>query len=363
MIIGKPRGGKTLYAVRLAMQELAFGRRHIVTNLPLDVARVNEYLQERYPDRVCNAVERIMILDEKQAKQFWTYRPGCRIKFVSKEGFARGETPDYTGVKDSGVMNIIDELQNFFSARMWATNGPDLIFYLSQHGHLSDTFIGITQALSTVDSTFRTDIIQDFTHIRNLCKERRGVFVLPAVFLRRTFLVAPKSGTPADETAFFRLDAKGLASCYSTAAGVGIHAGAADKEERKRGVHWAWALLLIVSLVVGIFGFGPSIIMHMFHFSDIVRHGQSAAVQVVGPERPLRVAPVSSPAVAPAPLTPSLYSRWGKGTNVLSGYSRFGGHGYFLLPTGEVVRDDNRERVWLSGDAGAVVDGQFYRVP
>ena len=48
-ISGKPGGGKTLYSVRLILDELVNGSRPIVTNVSLNLGRLNEYLQRAHP--------------------------------------------------------------------------------------------------------------------------------------------------------------------------------------------------------------------------------------------------------------------------------------------------------------------------
>jgi len=261
-ISGKPRVGKSMYAVKLIVDELVYGSRPVYTNVPLDIGRLNEYLQQKFPHKSIDVVERVVLLTDEQTLEFFTYRPGgIRIARLSKDRWSAGDLPSYREVKDSGVFYAIDEIHNFFNARQWAETGRDVLFYLSQHGHLGDTVIAVTQHIGNVDKQFRS-VSQDYTYLRNLSKEKMGLFKMPGIFLRKTYIQPATDLSEPMETGTFKLDVSGLASCYSTVGGVGIHSrGEADKGESRRGLPWwvfvvgvpllIWALLHFVPQVLG----------------------------------------------------------------------------------------------------------------
>lgn len=255
-ISGKPRGGKTLYSVKLIVDELVHGRRPVVTNVPLDLGRLNEYLQEKYPKACVNIHERVLMLSDEDAGKFWTVRPGFRAEVLSAQDWDSGRFPDFAGRKDEGVMYVIDEIHNFFNARLWAKTGRDVLFYLSQHGKLGDTLICITQHVGNVDKQFRS-VTQDYTYLRNLTKERMGLFRLPAVFVRKSYLQPATDTSVPCESGTFRLDVSGLASCYDTAQGVGIHGRAADKGEKRSGIPWYVFVIVVPVLIIGVVVYGP----------------------------------------------------------------------------------------------------------
>ena len=275
-IAGKPGGGKTLFSVRLIVDELIKGRRPIVTNVALKLDMVNAYLQERYPrqyaekfefsfdwippDRVleikesvngavrvavpvpCQAAlrhisERINLIDEDQMRDFFCYRgDGVRLVPVSNPEWKAGKRPDFSPIADAGVLYVLDEVQNVFNSRAWASTGAQVLYYLSQHRKLGDDVICITQAVNNVDKQFRS-VAQDYTYIRNLAKGKHGVFRLPSLFIRQTYSQPATGNVTAMETGTFRLDVTGLATLYDTAKGVGIVGrSGADVHERKRGV-------------------------------------------------------------------------------------------------------------------------------
>ena len=276
-ISGKPGGGKTLYSLRLILDELLHGDRLIVTNVPLRFPELNAYLQERY-DRlyqvrfiVENAVngiplhlkDRIRIITEDELTQFFTFRGnGVRLAGVSNEDWRKGVRPDYSTVKDSGVFYVLDEVHIAFNSRAWALTGNEVLYYLSQHRKLGDDVVCITQSVNNVDKQFRS-VAQDYTYIRNLSKQRAGFMRLPAMFVRSTYAGPFTPTSTAMESGTFKLDVSGLAACYDTAKGVGIHGRAgADTRARKKGISWIWFVIGLPLLLWVIFHWLPIILAH-----------------------------------------------------------------------------------------------------
>jgi len=236
-ISGKPGGGKSLYATKLIIDELLYGTRCVITNVPLKLGNLNAYLQKEYPNKSIDLHKRVILFNEEEMKEFFTIRPeGSRgPKLLTKEEWGKGEKPDYTGITDSGVAYFVDEVHIGFNARAWMDTGRDVLYYLSQHRKLGDTVVCITQAVMNVDKQFRS-VTQDYTYMRNLSKERMSKFRLPNLFIRQTYTSPAADNATPMETGTLRLDVKGLASCYDTAVGVGIHGKkGADTHERKTG--------------------------------------------------------------------------------------------------------------------------------
>lgn len=263
-ISGKPGGGKSLYGTRLILDELFYGHRKIITNVPLDLPALNTYVQKECGDRIIDVINRVWVLDDDQTAEFWTYRPnGVRIPRLNKTEWESGKLPSYKEANDQGIMYVIDEVHNFFGSRQWALTGRDVLFYLSQHRKLGDTVLCITQAIENVDKQFRS-VTQDFTFIRNLSKERLGLFRLPGIFMRRTYNSPPSANSTPMESGTFMLDVGGIGSCYNTAVGVGIHARVGDRNERKKGLHWSYAVGTVVAIVVIVANWGPSALASFF---------------------------------------------------------------------------------------------------
>lgn len=291
-VSGKPGGGKTLYGVKLILDELVHGHRLIVTNVPLNMSRLNEYLQTHYEkaygalklavsvstgelgypvgeyERQCIAEEtrhitnRILIIGDDDMARFFTFRGhGVRLESVSNEDWRKGVRPDFSKVKDGGIFYVLDEIHIAFNSRAWALTGNEVLYYLSQHRKLGDDVVCITQSVANVDKQFRS-VAQDYTYIRNLSKQRAGLFKLPYAFLRSTYAQPATDNAKAMETGMFRLDVTGLASCYDTAQGVGIHGRAgADTAHKRKGIHWLWAVVIIPLVIYLFIHFGPRFIV------------------------------------------------------------------------------------------------------
>jgi len=245
------------------MDELVHGSRLIVTNVPLKLGEVNQYLQTRHPkaferyfefktgdesvavaEPVAHITDRIILIDEDEMSKFFTFRGnGVRLRSVTNDEWREGKRPDYSVVKDGGVFYVLDEIHIAFNSRAWALTGNEVLYYLSQHRKLGDDVVCITQSVNNVDKQFRS-VAQDYTYIKNLSKQRVGLFRLPSMFMRSTYAGPATPTTAPMESGAFRLDVSGLAACYDTAKGVGIHGRAgADTHERKRGISWLWMVI------------------------------------------------------------------------------------------------------------------------
>ena len=102
ILFGPGGSGKSYLQVMIVIRQLRETRRNIVTNLSLDLAKLNHYLEKEYPSESLNAVERIRILTVAETKEFWKIRG--RVKWVGPGPY------DYAVEKgDLGVCYIIDE--------------------------------------------------------------------------------------------------------------------------------------------------------------------------------------------------------------------------------------------------------------
>lgn len=223
VILGKPGSGKSLYATSRVLEELINGNRNIVTNLPIHLGRLNEYVQILHPNLDCRLVQRLRLLDDDEIKSFWEFRG-----------------PD--GDKgENGVAYFLDEAHIAFNAREWATLGKKALHYLSQHRKLGDVVWPITQAAPNLDKQFRS-VAEDFTVLRNEYTAKYGVFKGRGRFVRKSFNSEPTANGEPFETATFTLDKKGIASCYDTAKGIGVHGSKADIGRKTKGINILWVV-------------------------------------------------------------------------------------------------------------------------
>lgn len=232
IILGKPGSGKSLYATNRVIRELIETQRNIVTNLPLRPDRLNEYIQQTYPQANTRFVERVRILSDDEISTFWK----CR---------GPGDDPGA-----QGVAYFLDEAHIAFNARDWANIGRGALHYLSQHRKLGDVVWPITQSPGNLDKQFRS-VAEDFTLLRNEYTAKFGPFRGRGRFVRKTYLSEPAANAEPFETASFSLDAKGIASCYDTAKGIGVHGNKADIGRRAKGIPIWWVIPAALVLALG----------------------------------------------------------------------------------------------------------------
>jgi len=224
IILGRPGSGKSMYATSRVLTELVEGQRNIVTNLPLRPDKLNEYAQTKYPTVNTRFVERLRILSDDEMRAFWKFR-GPQLSDEKPFGDDEGR----------GVAYFLDEAHIAFNARDWATLGRDAIHYMSQHRKLGDVVWPITQAVGNLDKQFRS-VAEDYTVLRNEYTAKMGIFRGMGRFVRKSYYTEPQGKVEPFETATFQIDTAGIASCYDTAKGIGVHGSKADIGKRARGI-------------------------------------------------------------------------------------------------------------------------------
>jgi len=290
MYLGLPGDGKSMSGVRRVVTELLEGERDIITNLPLEVGELESYIRAQPGGESVNVRDRIFDLEEAEVRKFWLKRghgwwlrdieeadykknirpnlktvyryrhgpAGVERKAICEVGAGELEELVRSGEVETGpvpgAVYVIDESQNFWPARSWQQTPSGLMFYLSQHRHVGDDCIFITQTESQVEKTVR-NLVAEYWVFRDMSKRRKWGFRLPGRFTWSLF-GEPPSALGANMQAFgsFSLDKSGLASCYRTADGVGVGGpmAKADMGRKKAGVHWAWFVVLMVAVAVGV---------------------------------------------------------------------------------------------------------------
>lgn len=237
IIFGKPGSGKSLYGTYRIIDELRSSRRHIVTNLPLRLDRLNEYLQQRFPSENLACVSRITLLDDEKLKEFYKER--------GPEG------------GPEGVAYFLDEAQIPFNARDWANCDRSVFNYLTQHRKKGDDVWAFTQSPGNLDKQFRS-LAQEFRRLRNERLVKLGVFRGLDRFTCKHFDVEPGHNAEPFLVERFQLDPEGVASCYDTAAGIGVKGSKADIGSRAKGltIGWGVAGLFAAAALVAIVPWG-----------------------------------------------------------------------------------------------------------
>ncbi|EIQ00227.1 Zonular occludens toxin (Zot) [Opitutaceae bacterium TAV1] len=273
-LVGKPRNGKSLLAMMRVFQQLTTTGRYIVTNMVLDLDRLQALCIERGFPHVC-VRNRVKMLTDEETKDFWLHRAcGVVLPVPSNYKDKQGADVDYSPLfndprfytesqsedgltlrNPTGTCYVIDEIHTHWPARgSWGTP-RHVTFYNSQHGKLGDMCIFITQNTKLIDPNF-IRLAQDFTYCRNHRIQKYGRIRGEDKFTAHTYpgpVENDREVTLNIET--YKLDLP-LAKCYDTSAGVGMPGGGtADGGERAKGIplKMVWVVLGVVLLCVVVF--------------------------------------------------------------------------------------------------------------
>ena len=330
IITGVPGEGKSLYATHLLVEELIDSNRHVVTNLPLNLEKLNLEFLKRY-DVDCIS-DRITIVDDSQLTEIFTL-----------EGLYPTE----------GRFFVLDEAQIPFNSRNWAKTGEGVLFYLSQHRKLGDDVICITQSAGNLDKQFRS-VAQSFVRCRNHSTKRAGVFRGRKRFNANYFETELMKGEVSYSNPYV-IDWR--ADLYDTASGTGIKGTNADKNKKLKGISIWWGVLLAV-LVVAASGAIP-FLLGKFAPKLIMGDAVQAPVDKTLDERMAEVLPgeLNSDPVVPGA---SYYSESYDEPEPVSvtGSVRVGSRMFFILSTGFKI--NVKDVQLITSDGVTLKDGSYF---
>lgn len=274
-IVGKPGGGKSMFGTKLIIEDLVYTGATIVTNIPLKLPELNEYIQKKYPKADVDIHERVVILDEDDVFEFYRFRSGGLVlrpspdaetdedgkkKKLRKAEFIQAMKANFDEMRlfpeyRKPCHYYIDEAHNFFNAREWMEIGRGLLYYVSQHRHLHDNIVLLTQALGNVEKQLKS-VTQEYHVLRNLYKESFGPFKQSGGFRRRMYYAEPTPTSDYNEQATYKLDAAGIANCYVSCGAISIGQEQVETDRQPRKLPywtmWAAAVAAIVLVSAGI---------------------------------------------------------------------------------------------------------------
>ncbi|MGH7943077.1 MAG: zonular occludens toxin domain-containing protein, partial [Limisphaerales bacterium] len=194
--------------------------------------------------------ERLRILDDSEAGEFWLYEPGRKFdgRKTLKFGKRQMEVPDFSE-RQRGCLYIIDEVHVYFGAREWQATGSDCTYFLSQHRKIGCDVVLVTQHPEQTDKALRR-LAQEYMVVRNLSREPIFGFRIANFFRTIRMLNSPSSPNPAPfDSGFVKLRPEVYGKLYDTNAGVGI-AGRLNPSNEQRGIHWYWLGAPVAAIVL-----------------------------------------------------------------------------------------------------------------
>src|SRR5258706_13670899 len=255
-ILGGFGSGKSYAGMRLARSELTDGSRGIVTNLAIHQPKFGRYFHEEYPKADVRLNQRLRLMQDDDVAQFFLHRISTGglwydIPAPDADSEKRGARPDWTKLRDNGILFIIEEAHEFFNSYHWAEIGRAFRAYKNQNRKFSDDIVFITPQIAEIDKQLRTSG-QSYTVLTNLGQKKVHGVALPQLFLAREFATIPERTSHPLNTYRYTLDLK-LADCYDTAKGVrGVQGGLADKEKKRDGIPFKWVALAAVLLATSV---------------------------------------------------------------------------------------------------------------
>jgi len=306
--IGSPGGGKTYGALKDMRDELLYGHRLCITNMPVHVDRLNAHLQKYDQEAAPDLNQRLRIISDDDAKEFYRFRgvAGIHPKVDRAQSLA-GNHVNYT---ESSCAYYIDEAHIMFDAREWTQTGPELTFYTSQHRKLDDDCVFITQHPDQLEKRVRM-LSQEFWIFNNFGMEKFATyFQKPSWFSCEVHRRIPTGLNPIPAQAVYRykLD-KELADCYDTSAGVGIVGRKTHEKKPKESFSIYW---LAVPLVVAAFALyqAPELLTRVVN-SALSGTAKDATAKIEEKSPPAQTGGALSPStpIPSTPATPDIPSR------------------------------------------------------
>jgi hypothetical protein len=267
-ITGKPGDGKSLYAVRRLLDDLINRECYVVTNIPLVLSKVHEYVSARLPADVPFDLEsRLKVIPDSEVYEFYRHRSGGLTlpwspdHDAKDDGAKRGtraEFVEWMKTQSFALMSqsteyqkpvhfYIDEAHNFFNSREWANCARSVLYYASQHRHLHDNIFLITQVMENVEKQLRSLVSETYI-TRNQLRRRIGPVRLRPVFSVQCYYGVPAPTVKPYDNPKFALDAAGIASCYKTVGALGVQSKP-EKIENKGWLPW-WSLWIGAALLL-----------------------------------------------------------------------------------------------------------------
>lgn len=298
---GTPGSGKTLYCVQKIIPDFLKIRdsrgelvpRHIYTNIEgLRPELICAYMGIPYEAiaeyfHVLGQVvdEQGRVHEDKDYVRYWFYKPES-IEWLevqnSNRQVERIPDPEKAVQIENGSLVIIDEVQNYYSNRDFATQySKACIDYITKNRHFGWTLWWMSQSVESVDVTFRRNTQYVYFLER---KEIFGSNTSSSVKMFEGWLAGNKTNMPPFATATFRFDSR-FFNCYQSYV-----QGVSEEKRYKVNVflqHKGFMLMVVLFfLCIGI-------LVYLNPVDTLTKRGKKEPVQVQKPQATPTPVPIS----------------------------------------------------------------------
>lgn len=281
---GKPGNGKTLTMMHHLAEDLLRTDRFIVTNIPVKLEELAEFLEKECDRRNLRAVklhQRLLCIDTVEALMFWRFRPAGLVlpkwDGKSSEGKVLPEEEllvaskkywQRIGKHKGGTQPVsyyISEAHRYYNSKRFQAISVIAELYATHHRHLHDEVYLDTQFPKQLCVAMR-ELIEEWHVLRNDYNRTVGfVKMIPRIRMS-SYYEMPAGGTQkpfAKRNVYIKEN--GVAGCYESTGALGAIERTSDVEEKKvkRGVDMRLFVLGCVGAVVLLFGtlvFAPKFI-------------------------------------------------------------------------------------------------------
>lgn len=236
LISGPKGGGKTLLAVRLAIERLRQTNDPVISTIELSYGALFEHYGIK-------AEGRVFRLNREQVKEFYLWRVEKGVLVRKEKRDANGNL-QYDGV--GSTFYLIDEGQAYWPARGYRDTKNETTIYLTMDRKLNDAVVVTTPHFGLVDKNFMR-CGTEFVLCRNHKFERLGLFRGVPWMKARSYSSPPQRGDVVGYSTRYLVGKEG--EVYRTEEGVGVLGTIADKGQKTKGVSMVWLPLVAAGVI------------------------------------------------------------------------------------------------------------------
>lgn len=243
--------GKTLSMVHFLTEELIRTERYVVTNIPMQLPELAEYLDrvcQKRKVRVPDIARRLLCITTAEALNFWRYRSGQFVlpewdgkdekgKLLPEEDLLSESEKYWTQIGEKSgsglpVTYFISEAHRYFNAKRFQRVSVVAELYVTHHRHLHDEVFFDTQYPSQLAVALR-ELTEEWHVLRNDYNRRIGfVKMLPRIRMSSYYEVPSGGNKPFEKRNVFIAE-DGPANCYKSTGALGSVDRAMEQETRK----------------------------------------------------------------------------------------------------------------------------------